>query len=119
MNSRYKSEEFENIKHQRRYRIRDLETNKVVDDARGYGYTSGYKAHIAWGYKIRDKSKDLEKRKKKQEIDAWIKDHEDFVKKIKESNSRINTAILKQLLKQNDLEIPVHAYDLLKVIQNK
>ena len=46
--------------YERRFQIVDAETGEVLDDAQGYGYKSPQKAHAAWGYKNRDKSKDAE-----------------------------------------------------------
>lgn len=63
----------------RRYVVVDTDTGEILDDAQGYGYKSRQKAHAAWSYKNRDRSKDAEKKKKRQSILRWMKEHEDFV----------------------------------------
>jgi hypothetical protein len=53
--------------YKKRFVVVDNETGEVLDDAQGYGYKTAQKAHVAWAYKTRDKSKDAEKMKKKKE----------------------------------------------------
>lgn len=38
------------------------------------------KAHAAWSYKIRDKTKDKIKAEKHKRIQKWMKEHKSFVK---------------------------------------
>ena len=62
----------------RRYVVIDKDTGEILDDAQGYGYKSAQKAHAAYAYKTRDKSKDAEKLAKKKHILKWLKEHKDF-----------------------------------------
>ena len=65
--------------YKKRYVIVDEDTGEILDDAQGYGYKSPQKAHAAFAYKNRDKSRDKEKAAKKKRIQAWMKEHRDFV----------------------------------------
>ena len=62
----------------RRYVVIDKDTGEILDDAQGYGYKSAQKAHAAYAYKTRDKSKDAEELAKKKHILKWLKEHKDF-----------------------------------------
>lgn len=109
-----------------RYRIVSTETGRVLDDAQGYGYKTPQKAYAAFAYKNRDKSKDKEKKAKEQHIKDWIKSHKWFVKLMDELNfemakepiglnEKMDTKYVKQLLKDNELEIDFTASELLRV----
>lgn len=64
---------------EQRFVIVDAETGAVLDNAQGYGYKSAQSAHAAWAYKHRDRSKDAELKKKEKAVQAWCKEHRDFV----------------------------------------
>ena len=110
-------------KYEKRYIIVDIETDKVLDDAQGYGYKSVRNAYAAWAYKNRDKSKDEERKAKKKHIQQWLKEHNDFTSQlegigwdiIKGCDGKIDTKLIKKLLKENNLEPDFTARDLLKV----
>ena len=68
----------------KRYVVVDTETGKILDDAQGYGYKSVKKAYAAYAYKTRDKSKDVEKKAKREKIRAWMKSHKGFVRAMDE-----------------------------------
>ena len=107
----------------KRYVVVDKETGSVLDDAQGYGYRSAQKAHAAYNYKTRDKSKDAEKLAKKRHIIKWLKENKAFTRlledaecySIKEPDDRLDAALVKKLLKENNLEPDFTAGELLKV----
>lgn len=110
----------------KRYIVFDIKTGEVLDDAQGYGYKSIKNAHSAFAYKTRDKSKDKEKKQKELKIKFWMSKNKDFVKLMDQiafeiqkgswgSNEKFDTAFLKELLKENDIEIEFPASELLKV----
>lgn len=110
----------------KRYIIFDIKTGEVLDDAQGYGYKSIKNAYSAFAYKTRDKSKDKEKKQKELKIKFWMSKNKDFVKLMDQiafeiqkgswgSNEKFDTAFLKELLKENDIEIEFPASELLKV----
>jgi hypothetical protein len=66
--------------HEIRFCIVSTETGEVLDDAQGYGYKTAQKAYAAYAYKTRDKSKDKEKRIRKERIRQWMKEHKSFVR---------------------------------------
>ena len=113
---------------EKRFVVVDAETGKILDDAQGYGYKSAQKAHAAYSYKTRDKSKDREKKARVNKIKAWMKDHKDFVDAMdiyafeiaKGSwgpDEKFNTKFVKEMLEQNDLHPEFSAYELLQVWQ--
>ena len=110
----------------KRYIIFDIKTGEVLDDAQGYGYKSIKNAYSAFAYKTRDKSKDKEKKQKELKIKFWMSKNKDFVKLMDQiafeiqkgswgSNEKFDTAFLKELLKENNIEIEFSASELLKV----
>lgn len=110
----------------KRYIVFDIKTGEVLDDAQGYGYKSIKNAYSAFAYKTRDKSKDKEKKQKELKIKFWMSKNKDFVKLMDQiafeiqkgswgSNEKFDTAFLKELLKENDIEIEFPASELLKV----
>ena len=109
--------------YEKRYIIVDIETDKVLDDAQGYGYKSVRNAYAAWAYKNRDKSKDEERKAKKKHIQQWLKEHNDFTSQlegiewdiVKGCAGKVDTKLIKKLLKENNLEPDFTARDLLKV----
>ena len=107
----------------KRYVVVDKETGAVLDDAQGYGYRSAQKAHAAYSYKTRDRSKDAEKLAKKRHIIKWLKENKAFTKlledaewySIKEPEDRLDAALVKKLLKENNLQPDFTAGELLRV----
>ena len=61
---------------EKRYIIVDIKTNKVLDNAQGYGYKTRIGAHKAWGYKNRT-PKQIQKENR---LKKWIKDHRTICK---------------------------------------
>ena len=114
-------------RYDKRFVVVDEETGNVLDDAQGYGYKNKQKAMAAWSYKNRDKSKDAEKRKKQRVIKAWLKEHPvvgdaleeaawDIVKRNVPPETKIDTKLVKSILKENNLELEgFSARDLLSV----
>lgn len=114
-------------RYDKRFVVVDEETGNVLDDAQGYGYKNKQKAMAAWSYKNRDKSKDAEKRKKQRVIKAWLKEHPvvgdaleeaawDIVKRNVLPETKIDTKLVKSILKENNLELEgFSARDLLSV----
>ncbi|MBO6290218.1 MAG: hypothetical protein J6N45_07850 [Alphaproteobacteria bacterium] len=107
------------------YAIADAETGEILDDAQGYGYKTAQNAYRCWYYKHRDKSKDREKRKKESKIKEWLKKHRKDIEEdlqdaqwygIKDGTGDINTAVMKDILKEHNLILPdsFSAFDLLK-----
>lgn len=97
-----------------------------MDNAQGYGYKTKKRAYAAYAYKNRDKSKDKERQIQEDIIKQWMKEHRPFVEdmgrirlEIKrgscEPGKKFNTALIKEMLKDNNLEIDFPASSLLKV----
>lgn len=110
----------------KRYVVIDKTTQEVLDDAQGYGYRSPQKAYAAYAYKHRDKSKDKEKAAKTKRILVWMKEHKDFVKLMDQiafeiekgswgPDNKFDTKLVKQLLKESDLEPDFSAAELIRV----
>ena len=116
---------------EKRYIVVDVETGKILDNAQGYGYKSIRKAYSAYGYKKRDKSKDKEKQILERKIRNWLLEHKEFeevmeieafeiVKGSYGKNQKFDTAFIKKLLKENNLEPDFSVFDLLKTwLKNK
>lgn len=112
----------------KRYVVIDKNTQEVLDDAQGYGYRSPQKAYAAYAYKHRDKAKDKEKAAKAKKIRSWMKEHKDFVKLMDQiafeiakgswgPDDKFDAKLVKQLLKENDLEPDFTAAELIRVWQ--
>ena len=106
----------------KRYVVVDKDTGEVLDDAQGWGYKSVQKAYAAYSYKTRDKSKDAEKRAKKRHILAWLKEHKGFSQLMEgvafdcvKCGEPFNAALVKKLLKENNLDPDFTAGELLRV----
>lgn len=106
----------------KRYVVIDKDTGEILDDAQGYGYKSVQKAHAAYAYKTRDKSKDAEKLAKKKHILKWLKEHKDFAGLMEDvafgcvkCGEPFNAALVKKLLRENNLEPDFTAGDLLRI----
>lgn len=113
-----------------RFRIVSTETGEILDDAQGYGYRTPQKAYAGYTYKNRDKSKDQERIKKVRHIEKWLKENKSFsnlmediafdiIKGSMGADAKFNTNLVKQLLKENNLEPDFTAYELLKVWKNR
>lgn len=112
----------------KRYVVIDKNTQEVLDDAQGYGYRSPQRAYAAYAYKHRDKAKDKEKAAKAKKIRSWMKEHKDFVKLMDQiafeiakgswgPDDKFDAKLVKQLLKENDLEPDFTAAELIRVWQ--
>ena len=106
----------------KRYVVVDKDTGEVLDDAQGYGYKSAQKAHAAYAYKTRDRSKDAEKRVKKRHILKWLKEHKDFGQLMEDTafdcvkcGEQFNAALVRKMLKENNLDVDFTAGELLQV----
>lgn len=108
-----------------RWCIINEETGEVVDNAQGYGYRTPQKAYAGWGYKSRDKSKDLEKAITSRKAKAWLKEHKNFFESMDTiafeiakgswgPNEKFNAALVARMLKEHDLEAPVTAGELIR-----
>ena len=111
-----------------RFRIVSTDTGEVLDDAQGYGYKTAQKAYSAYAYKTRDKSKDKEKIVKKKHIQQWMKEHKSFVKAMDDTafeiakgtwgpDDKFDVKLIKEMLKDFELEPDFTAGELLKVWQ--
>lgn len=58
-----------------RYMVVDIETNRVLDDARGYGYRSKAKAYAAYSFKHPTKKQTQNRRYNH----AFLREHPDFL----------------------------------------
>ena len=109
--------ESKNVKGDRkRFVVVDNETGEILDNAQGYGYKTARNAHRAWAYKNRDKSKDLEKKQRQEEVIAWLRKHKDFreamdqfcfeieIKKSWGEDDKFDSKFVKWMLKHYDLK---------------
>ena len=112
-------------KNDERYIIIDLDTGEILDDCQGYGYKTKQKAHLGYAYKTRDKSKDYEKRVKRNHIKKWLSTHKNFRKDleinemefIRNDEGKVDAKLIRKILKQNHLEIDFQVRDLLNVLR--
>lgn len=130
MEKEYKAIEYKLDKNSNmRYCIVSTKTGEILDDAQGYGYKTPQKAYAAFTYKNRDKSKDKEKIEKKKLIKKWMKEHKSFMNLIDAyaldiakgsmaPDDKLDAKFVKELLKENDLEIDFTPSELLKVWRN-
>ena len=105
----------------KRYVVIDKDTGEVLDDAQGYGYRSVQKAYAAYAYKNRDKSKDAEKQARKRHILKWLKEHKEFDGLMEavafdcvKCGEPFNAALVKEMLKDNNLNPDFTAGELLR-----
>lgn len=133
MNKNYKVERYMTTKDcegysvdEARYRIVSAETGEILDDAQGYGYKTARKAYAAYSYKHRDRSKDKERAAKEKQIRKWMKENKGFIDLMDEiafdiakgsmgPNDKMDSKLVKQLLKEQDLHPDFTAADLLRV----
>lgn len=110
----------------KRYIVVDAETGAVLDDAQGYGYKTVQKAHAAFAYKTRDKSKDAAKKAKEKRIKKWMKENRSFVELMDTfafeiakgswgPDDKFDAKLVKEMLKENELTPDFTAGELLKV----
>ncbi len=108
-----------------RYVIVDKETGEILDDAQGYGYKTPQKAHAAYAYKTRDKTKDNEKAERRKHIRQWMKDHKPFIRTLEQyaceiekgswgPNDKIDTKFVRKMLEEEHLEIDFPVSELLR-----
>ena len=109
-----------------RYVIVSADTGEVLDDAQGYGYHTAQKAHAAYAYKTRDKSKDAQLKAKQRHIEQWLKEHKDFFNLMDAvafdiakgswgPNEKFDAGLVNQMLKENNLKPDFSAGELIKV----
>ena len=95
-----------------RYIIIDKETGEVLDDAQGYGYKTKWNAYACFGYKNRDKSKDVEKEYKKRCVKRFCKANRAFISLLEQvefeicvgkwgPNDVFNTKLVKKIFDEN------------------
>lgn len=112
--------------HETRYVVVSVDTGEVLDDAQGYGYRTMQKAHAAYAYKTRDKSKDAQLKAKQHHIRQWLKEYKDFsnlmdaialdiAKGSWGPTDKFDAKLVNQMLKENDLKPDFTAGELLKV----
>lgn len=110
----------------KRFVVLDKDSGEILDDAQGYGYKTAQKAHAAWAYKNRDKSKDKAKAEKRKHIQKWMKEHKSFVRAMDTvafeiakgscgPDEKFDAKFVKKMIKENNLEIDFTAAELLKV----
>lgn len=110
----------------RRYVVIDKDTGEIIDDAQGYGYRTVQKAYAAYNYKNRDKSKDKEKAAKRKHIQRWMREHKSFVELMDQfafeiakgswgPDDKFDAKLVREMLKQNGLDVDFTAGDLLRV----
>lgn len=112
-----------------RYVLVDVETGEVVDDAQGYGYRTKQKAHAAWAYKTRDKSKDKEKAAKYRKIKQWLKHNKQFENLLEshlfdictghDPDETFNADLIRKVLQECELEIDFPVRDLMTVLRRE
>ena len=111
---------------EKRYIIVNTETGEILDNAQGYGYKSAQRAYAGFSYLSRDKSKDKAKKAKEKNIRKWMKENKDFVSLMDQiafeiakgswgPNDKFNAALVRKMLKENDLHPDFTAGDLLRV----
>lgn len=125
-NKDFKVVPFKNSDHETRYRVVSADTEKILDDAQGYGYRTIQKAYAGYGYKTRDKSKDAEKTAKAKEIKAWLKAHHGFSEFMSQiafeiakgswgPDDKFDAKLVQQMLDEQELKPDFTAAELLKV----
>lgn len=126
METSYKVVPFRTDGYETRYCVVSAETSEILDDAQGYGYKTIQKAHAAYRYKTRDRSKDAEKRAKERKIRKWLKEHSDFSSAMDRiafeiakgswgPDDKFDAKLVRQMLKESGLEPNFSAGDLLKI----
>ena len=109
----------------KRYIVVDKNTGEVLDNAQGYGYKSIRNAYAAYGYKNQDPEKEKEKRAKREHIRKWMKENAGFVhlmdgialeiaKGSWGPDDKFDAKLVRQMLKENNLETDFTSGDLLR-----
>ena len=108
-----------------KYVVVNMETGEIVDNAQGYGYKTKQKAHAAWAFKTRDKSKDKEKQAERRKIRYWLKQHKEVQDDVESlwldamknyEDVKLDAKTMRQILKNNDLEVDFNIRDLIYVL---
>ena len=113
-------------KYESRFVVINEDTGKILDDAQGYGYKTAQKAHAAWAYKTRDKSKDAKKSAHRKHIQKWLKEHNDFCEAMDTyaleiakgscgEDAKFDAKFVKDMLEQSHMEVDFTAGELLRV----
>ena len=109
----------------KRYVIVNTSTGEILDDAQGYGYRSPQKAYAGYAYKTRDKSKDAERKARKNQIRKWLKENKEFVDEldicafdcVKGSGSpddKVDSKLVKRLLSELNIQTEFTPHEILK-----
>ena len=117
-------------KYEKRYVIVDKDSGEILDDAQGYGYKTKQKAYAAWAYKTRDRSKDKEREEKQKHIRAWMKQHKGFVRTMDAiafeiakgswgPDDKFDAKLVKEMLRENGLEVDFTAGELLNAWEKR
>lgn len=107
-----------------RFRIVSVETGQILDDAQGYGYKTAQKAHAAYSYKARGRSKDRGKQAKDRKIRRWMQEHQSFVELMEDvavhiakgsygPDAKFDQKIVSQMLDEHGLHPEFSAGELL------
>lgn len=75
-----------------RYVIIDLDTNKVIDDAQGYGYRTEEGAYKSFTYKKYNALSGSGWKTKEKLILEWLKEHKNFLENIIEIHDMLTSA---------------------------
>jgi len=111
-----------------RYYIVSDKTGEILDDAQGYGYKTAQKAYAAYAYKNRSKKQIKALKEKDRHIREWMNEHKEFVALMNQvafeiakgswgPEDKFNAKIIKELLKNSELNTDFTAGDLLRVWQ--
>lgn len=109
-----------------RYRIVNIETGEILDDAQGYGYKTSQKAYASFAYKNHNKSKDKDKIRKERYIKKWLQEHKDILKAMDNLafdvakgvygwETKFNSKLIQQLLDEEGLAPNFTAGELIMV----
>lgn len=107
-----------------RWCVVDMHGN-LLDDAQGYGYKSKQNAARAYSYKIKPKWQKEDRKKLDKQIKSWMKENQEFCRDLEDIQFRlikenygskaINTAGIKDLWAEYNLNPPFSARDFLRV----
>ena len=105
-----------------RFVVVNAETGEIVDDAQGYGYKTIQGAYKAWAYKTRDRSKEADKKKRRQQIKSFLKEHKGLADAIEMASwdavhdgVDFNSNTVKQILKSMGIETEFKPSEILRV----
>lgn len=112
-----------------RYRIEDINTGVILDDAQGYGYKTARNAYAGYSYKSQSKKAKREKSARAVKIKKWFSAHEAFTKELEAvsfeiakdamcgGSEKFTTKTLKSMLDTWGLEVDFPLNEMLKVFQ--